>query len=237
MHIHLPKALHNWHEIAKEIAIIVVGVLIALTAEQLVESWHWHLKVEAAIRDMSDELSDDDGVEAYVQQTISACADRRLDAIRDAIEAGDRPRARQLIDTFWLPTRSYDNQALDAAIGAGVPGRLPTDRMHLYRTAYSVAPVLSRMGERVDQDLARLRAVPRNGGAISEADRYDMVVTVESLRMDNQRLSAGGRVVLRAMQSLGLGLHKYPLGLQMEPARHFYGNCLKPPSAEDLQRR
>ena len=30
MHVHLPKALGNWGELAREIAIIVVGVLIAL---------------------------------------------------------------------------------------------------------------------------------------------------------------------------------------------------------------
>jgi hypothetical protein len=35
MHVHLPKALHNWRELAREIAIIVVGVFIALFFEQL----------------------------------------------------------------------------------------------------------------------------------------------------------------------------------------------------------
>jgi hypothetical protein len=35
MHFHLPKPLHGWRELAGEIGIIVVGVLIALSFEQL----------------------------------------------------------------------------------------------------------------------------------------------------------------------------------------------------------
>jgi len=38
MEIHRPKAIHSLRELAKEIAIIVVGVLIALGADQAVET-------------------------------------------------------------------------------------------------------------------------------------------------------------------------------------------------------
>ena len=40
MHFHLPKPLHGWRELIGEVGIIVVGVLIALSAEQLVEGWN-----------------------------------------------------------------------------------------------------------------------------------------------------------------------------------------------------
>jgi hypothetical protein len=36
MHFHLPKPLHGWRAFAGEVGIIVVGVLIALAAEQVV---------------------------------------------------------------------------------------------------------------------------------------------------------------------------------------------------------
>lgn len=41
MRFHLPKPLHGWREFVGEVGIIVIGVLIALGAEQVVESWHW----------------------------------------------------------------------------------------------------------------------------------------------------------------------------------------------------
>ena len=40
MHFHLPKPLHGWREFAGEVGIIVIGVLIALGAEQIVEWVH-----------------------------------------------------------------------------------------------------------------------------------------------------------------------------------------------------
>lgn len=43
MHLHLPKPLHGWRAFAGEVGIIVLGVLIALGAEQLVETIHKRL--------------------------------------------------------------------------------------------------------------------------------------------------------------------------------------------------
>ena len=46
MEIHRPKAVHSWRELLKEIGIIVIGVVIALGAEQAVESLHWMRQVD-----------------------------------------------------------------------------------------------------------------------------------------------------------------------------------------------
>jgi hypothetical protein len=54
MHFHLPKPLHGWREFAGEVGIIVIGVLIALGAEQLVEAAHRQregVQAESTIRD------------------------------------------------------------------------------------------------------------------------------------------------------------------------------------------
>lgn len=40
MHIHLPKPLHGWRALIGEVGIIVIGVLIALGAEQVVTRVH-----------------------------------------------------------------------------------------------------------------------------------------------------------------------------------------------------
>jgi len=42
MHFHLPKPLHGWREFLGEVGIIVLGVLVALGFEQLVQSAHDH---------------------------------------------------------------------------------------------------------------------------------------------------------------------------------------------------
>ena len=40
MHFHLPKPLHGWREFVGEVGIIVLGVLIALGAEQVIDNLH-----------------------------------------------------------------------------------------------------------------------------------------------------------------------------------------------------
>ena len=61
MHFHLPKPLHGWREFLGEVGIIVLGVLIALGAEQAVESAHLRSETEALRASMHDELADDLG--------------------------------------------------------------------------------------------------------------------------------------------------------------------------------
>jgi len=80
MHYHLPKPLHGWRAFVGEVGIIVLGVLIALGAEQLVEDLHWRSEV-AELRDaMRSELSID---RARVEQNLAQdrCIIARLDAI------------------------------------------------------------------------------------------------------------------------------------------------------------
>jgi hypothetical protein len=59
MHFHLPKPLHGWRALVGEVGIIVVGVLIALSAEQFVQALHWRSEVSELRAAMRTELSID----------------------------------------------------------------------------------------------------------------------------------------------------------------------------------
>ena len=54
MHVHLPKPLHGWRALVGEIAIIVVGVLIALSAEQFAEFLHDRAQVRHGEEALTD---------------------------------------------------------------------------------------------------------------------------------------------------------------------------------------
>ena len=55
MHFHLPKPLHGWREFVGEVGIIVIGVLIALAAEQIVTNWHWRREVRETDRRLRED--------------------------------------------------------------------------------------------------------------------------------------------------------------------------------------
>ncbi|HEX4736234.1 MAG TPA: hypothetical protein VH331_01605 [Allosphingosinicella sp.] len=77
MHVHLPKPLHGWRAFFGEVAIIVLGVLIALGAEQLVE-WHrWNREVHETRLAADAELAHDLGVFRH-RLGQQACVESRL---------------------------------------------------------------------------------------------------------------------------------------------------------------
>jgi hypothetical protein len=56
MHVHLPKAFHGWRELAKEVGIIVLGVLIALSFEQLAQAWRWREQARQTRKALASEI-------------------------------------------------------------------------------------------------------------------------------------------------------------------------------------
>jgi hypothetical protein len=91
MHFHLPKPLHGWREFVGEVGIIVLGVLIALAAEQVVEAQHWRHEVATERASLLQEARDSrDGI--LLRQRQQPCVNRRLDEIHTILE---RHRLRQ----------------------------------------------------------------------------------------------------------------------------------------------
>jgi hypothetical protein len=107
MHFHLPKPLHGWREFAGEVGIIVIGVLIALGAEQVVEELHWHSAVDDERRALhiavARELTESSG--RLVQEP---CIERRLN---DLLTVFARHKA-------GVPLRMVGRVGVPAVVGA-----------------------------------------------------------------------------------------------------------------------
>ena len=123
MHFHLPKPLHGWRAFVGEVAIIVLGVLIALAGEQMVEAWRWHEKVGVVRASIMDELAND---RARWEANIRGvpCALRVIDRL-DRWAANGAPAAatpnsailRDQLSFFWMHSANWNlataSQALD----------------------------------------------------------------------------------------------------------------------------
>jgi hypothetical protein len=88
MHFHLPKPLHGWREFAGEVGIIVVGVGIALAAEQMIEGNHWRHVVDAEGEALEQEVRDNEGA-LVVRVLMQPCVDRRLGEIAEVFRRHD----------------------------------------------------------------------------------------------------------------------------------------------------
>jgi hypothetical protein len=216
----------DWRDFGREYAIIVLGVLTALFAQQAVESLNWRQKVEAALADMDNELSVGDGPQAYARLAIDQCVTSRLDAIREAVERGDRAQSRKLIDGLWLPRRTYDYLAREAATASDVSSHMPADRMLQYRIAYEVVPNMNRLAEKELSDFAHLNALPRSAGPLETPEKVAAIDAVEALRADNDEMTREARFLLNHIRAVGLGLDRASVRRNLSGAPLQYGSCL-----------
>lgn len=233
MEIHKPKLFHNWREFLKEYGIIVLGVLTALLAEQAVQSFEWHQKVDAAVADMDNELGSGDGPQAYARLAIHDCVAGRLTSLRSAVEQGNRARSTALIDTIWLPERTYDSLAREAATASDVASHMPHQRMLQYRITYDVIPDMDRLSDRELVDLSRLRALPRTGGSLETSEKLAATGAIEALRVDNDAISREARFLLKHMRLYNLKLDTAFVKQNVNDARPYYPTCLS--HAPDLE--
>lgn len=226
MEVHKPKLIANWREFLKEYAIIVVGVLTALFAEQAVQSIEWHHKVNAAVADMDNELGSGDGPQAYARLAMHDCLGGRLNSLRSAVERGDRAESIRLINTLWLPQRTYDSLAREAANASDIASHMPHERMLQYRIIYEVIPDMDRLSDRELVDLSRLRALPRSGGTLETPERLAAITAIEALRVDNDAISREARFALQHMRLNRLKLDTAFVRVNVEEARPHYPACL-----------
>lgn len=229
MHFHLPKPLHGWREFVGEVAIIVLGVLIALGAEQAVQSTEWSHKVDAAAADMNNELSAGDGPQAYGRLAMHDCVAKKLDSLRLATEQGDRSKGRQLVDQFWVPNRTWDSLAREAATAADVAAHMPHERMLQYRIAYEMVPDMQRLAEKELVDLGHLRALPAVGGPITIDEKLSEIDAVEALKLDNDTFARESRFLLLRIRMMGIRLDKRFVERDVLAARAHYGSCVTVP--------
>jgi hypothetical protein len=223
MDIHKPKPWHGVRELLKEVGTIVIGVLIALGAEQAVERQEWAHKVRAAEDAMRAELLVDDGPQIYQRAAMHDCLTARLDAIRAGVEIG-APRAElvRLIDGYHLDFLTYDSLAHDDATHAGVADHMSQAALETWTKAYSAMPSMERTNDQEAQDLARLRGLRHTGGPLSEAEQTHALDAVEALRVEEHNMANSAAYVLPGLRHLG-AFDPVRMKIFLDHARSWYG--------------
>ena len=214
MEIHKPRPVHNWRELVSEVGVVVVGIIIALSAEQLIDRLEWHHKIDRAEEQMRLEMSGDDGPEVLQRIALADCVDHGLAEIRASVERPD-PRAtiNAAIARVDVPRHTYESGAYRAAAASGVLARLDPKRLDRWNFLYSTMPVLDRIAEREYFDSSALHAVPASGGPLSDVEQIRLLEAVEGLRRDNLD------VVRQAEQALQ-GLKEQAVVLDRTRTRH-----------------
>jgi hypothetical protein len=201
MHFHLPKPLHGWREFAGEVGIIVVGILIALAGEQMVETLHWRSQVSDFRDAVRSEMSINLGTYQF-RMKQDRCVEARLDELQRWLDSWRAGRPLKLSGPIGIPTSLTVNSSAWQSRDADVVSHMGLDEKleygHLY-TEFANNDV-HRLDERAawlelgdydgatyldHHDLMRLQ------GLITRARLRDRRMTQNSLRFTRRAAQIG----------------------------------------------
>jgi hypothetical protein len=200
MDIHKPKLFHGWRELAKEVGIIVIGVLIALGAEQTAAALHERSLAEETRATARAELSA--ALNDFVKRRATeACINRRLDEVTALLAAADkpgyaapswigRPQLWGLVTSGWDAAASGGRVALLSAREQAELGGLYT-RLHQFyavEQAEQIAWADVRQLENLPRPDAATRASVRSALQQARYDNWQAVVNLEQTEQAAEKL-------------------------------------------------
>ncbi len=131
--IRLPEPLDGWRKFAGEVGIIVLGVLLALGAQQAVEEFQERADVAELRAALRAELGDA-RARWEDMQARDTCALKRLDEIERWI--ADAPPTSRLTNGYDLILRNLNSHAWDIAKMSPVAAEIPLEERLTYASLY-----------------------------------------------------------------------------------------------------
>lgn len=188
MDVHLPKPLHGWREFAGEVGIIVLGVLIALGAEQTVESLHWQHQVRETRRAIDAEASHDLAALQFRLKQRDCVTHRlsELDRWSRAIGSGQSVQLRKPIDPpifFAIRTAVWDSTTGE------VTSRMPLEAKLNYASLYGAMSILQKILEDEGTQWTILQSYEDNRD-LDRRELHEVQFAIMDLRSNNELLQA-----------------------------------------------
>jgi hypothetical protein len=199
--VHHPKPWHGWREFAKEIGTIVIGVLIALAAEQAVEALHQRHEIEEARGALDKELAWN--LMAFdLQNAQVPCSSRRLDELErwaDASAAGGRAAlAGPIGEPIAISYRSSIWRAV-----ANIVAEMPLQQRLAYAEIYDDLENAQRIRE-AERAAWRDMAQFRQGGVFTPERRGRFEADIEAARRADTSVSADQAIYREPFSRLGI---------------------------------
>ena len=203
-HVDTPdhKPVHDWSDFLKEVGTIVLGVLIALAADQAVDAWNWHREVGIVEDSLNDELSDS-LFAAEERNKITDCQHQTLDALDDL---ADSSHGTLVIRNAPVSrNRVWGTAAWDAAVASGAIAHMPHDTRNAYAELFSFVQIFQNMNLRQQELWASINAYRRER-PFSDTSRDRFVETVAQLRALTGTMNLGAKQFVEAAKPLHIQL-------------------------------
>ena len=186
MKIQLIRPLHGWRVFAGEVGTIVLGVLLALGAQEMVQSLHWRSEVKETRQALDAELARDLAAFDYRYRN-GACTASRLSELKrwaDSLAEGKALRLKHEIqEPPYFSIRTAAWEITDGEIAARIPLKAKLSYAAFYdglrkfdeaKNDESLAwSTLNEYGSATRADASELRAIRR---AISDIEGVNTIL-------------------------------------------------------------
>ena len=203
MHFHLPKPLHGWREFVGEVGIIVVGVMIALGAEQVVETLHWREEVGTFRTAVRREIGHNLG--GYVfRAREDRCVKRRLDELAAWLAGWEAGRPRPLVRPIGIPlSLSLETSAWQSR-GADIVSHLPIEEKMSLGQLYD--EFANNEVHRLDERQTWLSLADYDGArSLDHQDLMRLHGLITRARFRDVRMRDNDELILKIGRRMGLG--------------------------------
>lgn len=197
------KPPHGWHAVAWELAIVTLGVLIALAAQQWVENVQNRRIARETREALRDEI-EDNLVSLQLRSTATPCIDRRLREVRQLLD--EWGRSGTFKRPLWVahaPRVGLGFARFDAASSAGRLALLPREEQ------YQVGAIVDGLREFESlQDTefmvwSKLRTLEAGADALSASDRTVIRGALQEASYHNYSAKLTSRQLLPAAAGFG----------------------------------
>jgi hypothetical protein len=239
--IHKPKPAHSWREFLSEIGVVVLGVLIALGAEQAVEAVHWSEKVETVQQDLKEELRRD-ALNMYARMAAKPCIDANITELARRLRAAPGPWSGTTFSygatgygepnlpvLYRSPGGTWSSGVWDAAVAGDIIPHMPRDRAVALGRAYRTIEQL-RQWQAEERALApRLKPLAFDG-ELDRRERLEFLGVVAQLDSLNYQLSVLSAGSVAELAGNGVLLSKADMQRVLADERRTYGACVATPT-------
>lgn len=243
MRLRPPKPLHGWRAFAGEVGVIVLGVLLALIAQQAVEDWQWRQRT----RDARIGLAREAGMmtsQLYERLIVQQCLLARLHFLANRLQASGsdwngipekfggsqrffantlpvtyRPPRRDLVDSIWVNTQDD-----------GTLAHFPQDEAERIAAIYANARNIQALFDQEQQMSALLGPLATNL-KFDPGDRMRMMQAVYGLDRLNSSVLFAARNMMNDVGELDLPFDRVTIRKTrkafFDMQRSYRGSCVE----------
>lgn len=240
--VKLPTPIRGWRVLAGEMGVIVVSVLIALGAQQLVERREWNQRAKASDEAIKEELGTAAAF-SYERRVIQPCLQGKIRElatklvdnhgawIASPMKVASAQYLNVIPPAYRAPSRTFIWDAWTTAMADGTVNHMPAARVQQYSALYNSVEHMAQLQEQEQSAGASLAPLSYDG-QLDDRTRVEMIARLAEVDRINSLMALIGGQIIDALRELKFGYDKSEVatGVKgiLDEQRVIRGTCVTP---------